>query len=163
HFVAAFERAEQQGPCAGDAGTVESRADSFVVVGILIVGSPPSTTSTTSTTFPGLCGNGIVDAGEECDGQSFCTPGCTFAPSVCCILPPGAPAPCIGLAPTRFNYMGCYFEGGLAQSGTCGLDGMCQDQAIGPISICCQFGDGCETDTAASVGDLASILFNCEG
>ena len=31
------------------------------------------------------CGNGVVEAGEECDGTDCCSPGCTFAPvgSIC--------------------------------------------------------------------------------
>jgi len=32
---------------------------------------PPTTTSTTSTTQPIVCGNGVREAGEECDGEDF--------------------------------------------------------------------------------------------
>lgn len=28
-----------------------------------------------------ICGNGIVEIGEDCDGSSCCTPTCTIAPS----------------------------------------------------------------------------------
>ena len=41
----------------------------------------------TNTPKPGLCGNGTVDAGEQCDGQPFCGSDCRLWPialSACC-------------------------------------------------------------------------------
>jgi len=38
-----------------------------------------TSTSTTSTTLPGpVCGNGVVEPGEACDGGACCAPGCVL-------------------------------------------------------------------------------------
>jgi hypothetical protein len=36
--------------------------------------------STTTTTMPPVCGNGMVEFGEDCDGGDCCTPSCEFEP-----------------------------------------------------------------------------------
>jgi hypothetical protein len=161
-FVAAFARAERHGPCAADAGTVESIADEIAgSVGGQIVGVPPSTTSTTTTTLPGLCGNGRVDAGDQCDGQFFCSPDCTFGPTACCLFPRGGPpTTCIGFLPTRTNVLSCISQGDV-MAGVCRPDGTCENPAIGPFPVCTQFWFGaCRTDVVSSIADLATIYLD---
>ncbi|MCW5891397.1 MAG: hypothetical protein KIT14_12720 [bacterium] len=45
-----------------------------------IVTTTTTSTSTTSTTAPPVCGNGIVEAGEQCDGGACCN-ACSFRPN----------------------------------------------------------------------------------
>ncbi len=50
-------------------------------------GVPSPTNTPTPRSDPRLCGNGTVDAGEQCDGQSFCGSDCGLLPiasSACC-------------------------------------------------------------------------------
>jgi hypothetical protein len=161
-FIDGFARADAKGPCGGDAGTIESRADAFASsVGTPIAGPPPSTTSTTSTTVPGLCGNGIVDPGEQCDGQSYCGAGCAFGPTACCLITGGGPS-CIDFQPTRQTCLSCMGAGGACVTGVCGGTA-CEDQSIPSVTVCCQFDDGCATDVAASIGELGHLYFGCAG
>ena len=48
----------------------------FVICNNLIVAQNSNTKNTSS-----ICGNGIVEAGEECDGTPDCTSGCTLIPA----------------------------------------------------------------------------------
>jgi hypothetical protein len=154
-FVGACDLAERRGPCAGDVETIEYLADrAATAIGALIAGAP---TSTTSTTVPGVCGNAIVEPGEQCDGQLFCTPGCTIGPTACCIFPPTEPVTCFPFTSNRNTCLSCISDGGTCETGLCGPNGACEDAAFAPVPICCQFFGGCETDVVSSIRELASI------
>jgi hypothetical protein len=44
-----------------------------------------TSSTTTTTTQPAICGNGITEAPEECDGQSYCDASCLVIHySLCC-------------------------------------------------------------------------------
>jgi hypothetical protein len=161
-FVGKFTRAERDGSCAGDAGTVESLADGFASdIGLPIAGPPPSTTSTTTTTIPGSCGNGMVDPGEECDGQSYCTGACRFGPTTCYVGCADAPL-CVDGYYSRLGCLSCLAAGGSCMAGVCAGVG-CADQAIAPVTVCCQFGGGCATDVATSISQLGLLYYGCAG
>jgi hypothetical protein len=39
----------------------------------------------------------------------------------------------------------------------------CEDQAITPVHVCCQFPDGCATDIATSIAALGGLYSDCAG
>jgi hypothetical protein len=103
-FTAAFAKAEARPPCltSGDAGAVEDSVDGLVNDAVAALTA--ATTTTTTTTLVSACGNGVAEAGEECDGTDFATtagaclndfgavPGCRSdcrccARSACAALP----------------------------------------------------------------------------
>ena len=107
------------------------------------------TTTTTSTTIPGICGDGVVNqSSEECDGTAGLSTGiCMVVPVVGC-FPPGDPHECTCC--TKFNLceafgshlhccpgMYCVFPGGPATYG-----GTCRRLTCGPGEDC-TFGDAC--------------------
>lgn len=67
-FTAAIAKADGQGTCSDTASVLEALVD--VCVGSLVVAPPTTSTTTTtsSTTTAPVCGNAIVEQGEECDG-----------------------------------------------------------------------------------------------
>jgi hypothetical protein len=76
---------------------------------------PTTTTSTTSTTLPARCGNGIVEPGEFCDGDFICqevSAVCASNCAGCCTVGfcsdfqfPGGPGiPCCSGAPCIFPH-----------------------------------------------------------
>ena len=78
----------------------------------------PSTTSTAATTTPSpaptpACGNGVIDAGEECDAgmgnnsdtdpSKFCSSQCKKKGIACC--PAGETGPCLRVQPNAFGVL----------------------------------------------------------
>ena len=104
-YSKAWDKAELKGGCAtsNDKTTIEGKVDVFVGGVVAMLPSTPTTTttpttSTTTTTLNPLCGNAMLDPGEECDGSNLggaacggsaggafpdCTPGCTLDCSPC--------------------------------------------------------------------------------
>ncbi|HLK13067.1 MAG TPA: hypothetical protein VKW76_16950 [Candidatus Binatia bacterium] len=80
-------------------GTLGTSRDWAAAIATYVAAPPPttttsptttttSTTTTTTTTLPAVCGDGIVEAGEQCDDgaangtiNSCCTATCTFQPA----------------------------------------------------------------------------------
>lgn len=87
----AFARAERRAACPPALESAQAQSEAFVAA--LVASAEPTPAPTASPTptpvptpspTPG-CGNGIVDPGEQCDGQSFCGPSCVVPfPTVCC-------------------------------------------------------------------------------
>lgn len=133
-----------------------------------------------------LCGNGVVDPDEECDGQSACGPDCRLARVACCDFTfPGGGAACFGR--TEYQDGDVYTSVGkpcvttlfgTSSSGICG-DGppcpdpappelgcrlaSCTDQPIDPLPLCCeQAAGGCRdtvATTAGAIGDFGCSTF----
>jgi hypothetical protein len=98
-----------------------------------------STTSTTSTTVAPVCGNGVLEAGEHCDGGPYCTGACIEAPPNCCVPAEGA---CRNAPPFILNanlFFFCSPDAPMA-GGVCGEDGVCAVQPIPTTPVCCQTG-----------------------
>src|SRR5262249_35730062 len=139
--------------------------------------APPSTTSTTSTTIPSFCGNGIIDPGEMCDGESFCTSTCGIPLEACCALP-GSDMCTVGCTPIG---MSCLFACGsnnpTAHVGQHPVwtaacpgappdahvgQGTCESTPIAPTSVCCPLAaGGCTTTPATDTEELALAAFDC--
>ena len=152
-FVAAFAQADTLGPCGGDATNIEQIVD-FCVANLRV----------------GLtCGNGIIDPGEECDGQPYvCGGTCAIRSTVCCAV-----GPLCGDLPSSESG-DCPFLGGSLGPGFCvpsgepcpvpGQDctvGMCEDPAIPPTTVCCQQDAGCNDTTATMAVELRVFMAGC--
>jgi len=88
-----------------------------------------------------LCGNGVREYGEECDGGPLCTAECTQRVSSCCDTADAClDAPAYTLSTNLIRH--CQSQAGLSSvpmSGlTCGPDGDCIDLPIEPTPVCCQ-------------------------
>jgi hypothetical protein len=122
------------------------------------------------------CGNDIIDEGESCDGEPFCV-NCRFAgASACCqfLSQEGEPL-CldVGIAGAQScvqNVPGGNFVIGATCSGEpCDDSGSgcrrspCEDQAITPVSVCCQrTADRCTAQMVDSTSALATfVAFDC--
>jgi len=118
------------------------------------------------------CGNGVVDAGEQCDGQRFCTiPDCKiqYDPRCCVIALPSDPI-CVATPPALEL---CSDFGGTLVDGYCPDDpcpgdpfpgcqiGPCTDPPIPPTSVCCQESDRCRDATATTTLDLRALMRDC--
>jgi hypothetical protein len=134
------ERFADAGTCGGDFATVESIIDDCTQA--IAAGTSPTT-----TTVPPVCGNGVVEPGEECDpagtpcGFSFSTCRAAGTPQecTCCerdICVPTAPRCCAGgrCPPLHPDPSGA---GGTCVGGTCTQPSDC------PSSHDCQAGSCC--------------------
>ncbi len=126
-----------------------------------------TTSSTTTTLVPAVCGNGILEAGERCDGGPYCAATCTPAPPSCCALPDQ----CVAAPPfiLYFNLSQyCMSAPGYAGSvpmsgGVCHGDGTCTVEPIPTTSLCCQVAGSCSDGTASTTQELWSFRNLCEG
>lgn len=137
--------------------------------------TPTPIPTATARPTPG-CGNGLVDPGEFCDGEDFCT-DCGFVASFCCELADVdggtacgvtgfSPQACVTVGSGRF-VPGSTCEGSSCNpdAGLCRHDGRCAIQAIEPVSVCCQSaGDGCTASIVSDTNALAELAFyGCDG
>jgi hypothetical protein len=149
-------------PCATTTTTSSSTTSSI---------APTTTTSTssttTSTTSPApVCGNGIVEPGEACDGGPFCAPDC-FAdvPNCCSGAGQCIDAPGFSLFNNLFFYCTAVLPGSAPAPGDiCRPDGSCSPEPIEPpISVCCQGSGSCYDATVSSTAALWSFHNGCQG
>ncbi len=133
-----------------------------------------TTTSTTSTTLGAACGNGVIEPGEMCDGESFCTSTCGIALYACCNV--GA---CDGectpigescLLACGFDnpiYLGSHPTGigscpGAPGNPNVGLGTCAAPDAIAPTNVCCPLsGGGCSTTPVTNTEELQSAVLDC--
>lgn len=133
---------------------------------------PGAGTCDASCHYVHTCGNGIVELGEECDGQAVCDGSCRLARSLCCQLGEYCFADkAHDVFDVYFFSKGCsYTLRGTTSYGICegtqpcpdappGLDcklGTCGDAPIDPVPLCCQQVDGtCSEQVATTTSDVS--------
>ena len=162
----AFARADDAGECPPDLAVAGAASESFVAQALALTRPTPSPTPTPAPTpspaFTG-CGNGVVESGEQCDGQVFCQPTCRFVlPAVCC----GQSGFCIDgefpfLAENCFAHGVPYVLGALCATTDDACEtgnlcpGSCTPEATFPAtSVCCDAPSGCIEAVADDTVDL---------
>ncbi len=123
-----------------------------------------------------VCGNAIVESGEECDGGSHCTAGCTFIPmdlGIACCFGGSLGASCVDDMPfgsacitvlggSKIIGASCVTTPDPCPGGPGTCPGMCDVGATFPaVSVCCQGPGSCYEGTASSSADLAGEMFFC--
>ncbi len=156
-FLAAFAAAERRAPCGGAADAVEEIVDRCV--GLFAVAL--------------TCGNGMIDPGEQCDSQRFCTvPDCRIgAPPQCCQVGTDPMAAVCVATPPALEL--CTEFGGRVLDGFCadapcpgdpfpGCNlGACTDPSLPVTSACCQRDGTCHATTVTSTLALRNALLDC--
>ena len=139
-------------------------------------GAPTPTATPAPSPTPG-CGNGIVDPGEFCDGEDFCSASCLPAiDGGCCEFGASSPEGAFCLDTGVAGAQACLTVGGSFSIGTectgepcdngiaaCRL-GHCRSSAIEAVTVCCQrSAERCTETTVTDGSALASfILFDCD-
>jgi len=133
---------------------------------------------------PGVCGNGIVEYPEWCDGESFCASNCTIVRYACCQFATGSggcskDVPAFTLFANQYGVCGTYggtFEMGLTApagsactdppSNVSGLtEGACVEPPplAAPINLCCQdrYAPVCGDVSTASNSAITQFIWSC--
>jgi hypothetical protein len=110
-----------------------------------------------------VCGNGVRETGEQCDGGAGCTTDCHQGMFSCC---QGAgqciAAPVFSLQFYLFQWCGSFLPGSSPYAGyMCGDDGTCTDAPIDPIPICCQREGECYDEMRSTGSGTWYAQYNC--
>ena len=129
---------------------------------------------TTTTTLAPVCGNGIREVGEACDGGAYCTAECdlvSLGPGCCQGGSTGGcvDAPNISLDYYLYNY--CLSLGGASHvpGGVCSAAGTCQILTLAaPAPLCCTSNSASDclprdNTPVPNTGALWSFYHYCEG
>jgi hypothetical protein len=115
---------------------------------------------------PPVCGNGVREAGQSCDGGPYCTSNC--------YLPNLSPA-CCQAASSCHAADGYYHYFYLTQAcggfngdtpvtgGVCSAGGTCEQIGFDPVPLCCQLSGSCRDGTVSSTSGLWSFRYGCDG
>ena len=104
------------------------------------------------------CGNGRLDYGESCEGDSDFCGSCHIIGGECCVTTTG----CFQFSgPIEF----CYLDGGIdIQPGLCTPFGCVADIPISATPFCCQQqGETCTGAVAGSALELGGLVATCNG
>jgi hypothetical protein len=112
-----------------------------------------------------VCGNGVREPGEQCDGGPACTASCTQTiPNCCQSVGACIAAPGFSLHNDVMLYCSFQAPGSTVEAGAvCQADGSCAYLPINPIPMCCQFAGTCTQGAAASTADLWNFHNACQG
>jgi hypothetical protein len=112
-----------------------------------------------------VCGNGVREPGEQCDGGPACTPSCVQeVPNCCGSVGSCLAAPGFSLFSTLMGYCSSVAPGSTATPGAiCQPGGSCAVEPIEPVPVCCQGAGTCSEGTAASTLDLWNFHNGCQG
>jgi hypothetical protein len=138
---------------------------------------PPTTTT---TTLPHVCGNGIIEGPEQCDGEEFCTATCSITATGCCEYGTSPGPVCAAdlgaLVTPHALFIGCtglngVFHLGSVPSGTTLCpdapevtwlsDGPCQPLGpVAPTTLCCN-APACFDAAVDDNADVSSFVRDC--
>jgi hypothetical protein len=111
-----------------------------------------------------ICGNGIVEHGEQCDSGAGCSPDCHQGIFSCCQSENQCiAAPIFSLQFYLLQYCQSFAPGSTPRAGeVCGEDGACADHPIDPVPVCCQEDDGvCHDDIVSTVAGVWFAQYYC--
>jgi hypothetical protein len=157
-----------RGHAAAPCGTTSSTAPSSTTTTTTTTATTEPTSTTTTTAAP-RCGNGVIDPGEMCDGESFCQQ-CAIPIVACCqiggcsatITPVGEG--CIAAGGTEIIGVGGGGGGPCPVPGLSGFaaGGCTEPVQVTPTSFCCPLsGGGCVTTPIATSADAVVAVFSC--
>ena len=164
--VTSPERCIARGGCAGLAPSCCDACGSASCVG-----------TTTTTLPPAVCGNGVIESGEQCDGQPFCLPGCRLDVYACCDVDVAGdvcsrdfrpePGPPFCLEAGAVTHLGATAPAGSACSvpgSTFGwVEGSCSaPTTFAPTTFCCNVAPCHQTTVADTEALVTWLLLQCE-
>jgi hypothetical protein len=101
-----------------------------------------------------VCGNGIVELGENCDGGLLCDESCRFALPSCCQTTTGCFDATTSSCPPE---LGAHVGGAI-----CEASGQCVAQAIAATELCCQEEERiCSSSAATDTGQVVAAIAAC--
>jgi hypothetical protein len=112
-----------------------------------------------------VCGNGIREPGEQCDGGPACTSNCLQGIPACCSLAPQClDASGFILFLNLSTFCSVQLPGSTPiRGGICQADGSCTEEAIEPVPVCCQLSGSCNEQIVTSTGGLWVFRNSCVG
>lgn len=176
-LVRGFAHAEAVGACPPATGAAIDAISAYVAAQVEGTVPPVATVTPTPRVSPTVtasaaagCGNGRVDAGEQCDGGPYCEVTCRFAfPSLCCAVGQQA---CIALADIAQADQ-CFLAGATPHIGASCVSpdpscvpgqpcaGACEPATFAATRFCCDAAGSCTERTLSNTESLASFLLQC--
>jgi hypothetical protein len=137
-----FDELAAGAACAGG-GAAEVLGELNFLVGVVGVRLPWT-----------VCGNGLIELGENCDGGPLCDPSCRFALPSCCQTGASCFDASQGSCPPEL--------GDRVGGAVCAASGQCEAQPIEPTELCCQEQErACRSTVADDTGAVIDAIAAC--